>query len=536
MTWTVDYRNSAVSNCTVFSRAVRDEDWTVVQRLLDERGRRDDNHNRSTIEDVDEEVDKIQHRQRRQRRLVELWWRPNSRGWTSMHVAAARCSCVSPTRWRWILHQAMKNAVVDNENDNDTNIYEEEKEEEDHLSSSPYCQLKTEMGHSVFDIFFRTSVRPLSWQKQSIRRHADDLRSAMEELLQNDDKTKEEKSIVFYRLRQTLSRRREEMDDQSISSCLCVENDTNTADAPTNDNLEVIVMFFIQLLDMVEMARYGSINHTRRRADNTTDLRLPLLHLLADLPWCPEIVGKMATALFPHQVRDADDDDESISYGCAGLPLHRWCRAPISTKPSSPATNCKDTTRDICVSGVYDLDGFCSVNETGEDDPGILPALCAAFPDAARVHDTINNNHTNTHHRHCHRFALHMALATGKSWHGHRLGLIAIAHPKALELCDPCTGLPACCLPAIHNRASFKVDSENKEYRQVLEETAKQMEGGVLSHCWLYLSKQDRRRAMERAKDYLERDELNTIFQVLRLNPSVLTIPDSTTEKKSIHL
>ena len=462
-----------------------------------------------------------------------------------MHVASSKCSTMSPQRWRWILHQAKNCSFVSLSS---TSLVCSTTT----TTTSPFCNIKTESGdYSVVDIFFRTWFRPFPSQTKAIvRTRSKTLRTSIHRIISSmnnngllcrreddhddDEKKKNNKSI---RIERTAADLLHQLQQHLLRS----SSPSQSEDFCHEEN--IVLVFLIQLVDLMDAIVLDDFDNSfsEKSSYQTTLLKLlSMLNVLSEMPYCPELVGRLFVTLIRKEYSDLRSSSASSLSNLQLLPLHKWCLASINRDFNGEAFSLVD--------GPFDHDEIgtnCTVNnddENNEGDPGVLGVICETFPDSAGVR--IRSLHYCEQHDHQQgRLPLHAALASGKSWYGHRLYHIAAAYPKAVELPDPATGLPTFCIPVVKssinctntsNCHSKETNGSNTDPAcnddgdvtislKHLEETAKyRIDGGLMSHCWLHLNNTERRRAIDRARSYMECDELTTMFVLLRLNPSVL--------------
>ena len=427
------------------SKAIRDERYDDLQELLKTFRRRDPNL----------VFGKTRHH--RQRTNDHPLWDSNSRGWTPMHVAAIASATMPLEWWNWILQQ-QHNPQSQSELISSCASIEE---------SSDLWMRQTDQGQTVVGLFFRTALDPLPWCKHTLKEKAGRLNGAIERILTENKKGSDNSSnsddtrqlhttngnycdVENYRMLEKLRGlilvadfNKENYNNSSV-------NDEDVSD------VAVVFRFWNKLAALLS---------TPSKQEN---LRHSIVNVLAGLPWCPELVGKLAIALFPVQVEDSGKTAPILA-------LHRCIR---SFGSSGSGVDCVPR--------------------------GMLQVLCDAYPFAASIPDPTSNG----------RLPLHVALASGPqhSWEKSLVHLFA-SHPSSVAVNDPVTGLPAFCI------ASDGI-SPIRDYQ--IEQTAKNT--GNRSLCWYYLSKTERLRAMEEARAFLECQKLTAMYEVLRRNPSVLDL------------
>ncbi len=422
------------------SKAIRDERYEDLRELLKKFRRTDSNSVGKT-------------RQHRQRTNDHPLWDSNSRGWTPMHVAAIASATMPLQWWNWILQQ-QHNPQSQSELSSSCASIEE---------SSDLWMRQTDQGQTVVGLFFRTALDPLPWCKHTLKEKAGRLNGAIERIL-TENKKGHGNSSNYDDTRQPLTTNGnycrvenygmlEKLREMILVADFKTGKENISMDHENDGDVAVVFRFWNKLAALLS---------TPSKQQN---LRHSIVNVLAGLPWCPELVGKLAIALFPVQVEDSGK----------AVPLHRCIR---SFGSSGSGVGCVPR--------------------------GMLQVLCDAYPFTASIPDPTSNG----------RLPLHVALASGPqhSWEKSLVHLFA-SHPSSVAMDDPVTGLPAFCI-ASDAIAPIR-DSQ-------IEQTAKNM--GNRSLCWYYLSKTERLRAMEEARAFLECQKLTAMYEVLRRNPSVLDL------------
>ncbi len=449
---TVSYRSSAVSMSASLSKAIRDERYEDLRELLKKPDLPNGATNLPTI-------GKARHN--RQRTNDHPLWERNSRGWTPMHVAAIASATMPIEWWTWILQQLHNDSA-------ESSVMKED--------GSDLWRRQTDQGQTVVGLFFRTALDPLPWCKHSLKEKASKLRAAIEQILtenrkgndnlDNDRKetkkqytaNEEHRSIENYGMLEKLR-------ELILVADFKHGKENNSVDDQDNSDVAIVFRFWNKLTALFSTPT------------SQHNLRHSIVNILAGLPWCPELVARLAIALFPVQVEgnetttDRGDDTECSPL----LPLHRCIR---SFGGSGGGVGCVPR--------------------------GMLQVLCDAYPSAASIPDPASNG----------RLPLHVALASGPqhSWEKSLCHLFA-SHPSSVAVDDPVTGLPAFCM-------ACDAIAPIQEYQ--IEQTAKNM--GNRSLCWYYLSKTERTRAMEEALVFLQCQKLTAMYEVLRRDPSVLDL------------
>lgn len=130
-------------------------------------------------------------------------------------------------------------------------------------------------------------------------------------------------------------------------------------------------------------------------------------------------------------------------------------------------------------------------------DEGVTRVMCESYPAAASRASAVG------------RFPLHVALSFGKRWA--EIEPLFYAYPGAVNSIDPVSRLPIFCLPS-----AVPVD----EYE--VEMTAKWR--GRQASIWYYIPQRDRNRAIDSAREIIELERIDTIYQLLRRYPSALAL------------
>ncbi len=188
---------------------------------------------------------------------------------------------------------------------------------------------------------------------------------------------------------------------------------------------------------------------------------LPVVHFLAAAHWCPHLVSRSAARLFPNQFRQEP------------LPLHIWCQTP-------------KIQQSLGLSHEY------SISAEPPHDMSMLTVLCQEYPEGAS-------------RRIGSEFPLSCAVRHGKSWN--ELVSLFEAYPSALF-----GNTTIFCLPALSPLSDTDA-----------EWTAKRQDPQRLS-IWCYLSKGDKLRAIQYAREQLELQQVDTIFELLRRNPAAIAL------------
>jgi hypothetical protein len=390
-----------------------------------------------------------------------------------MHVAALAAPTMPLEWWKWILlEQQRSNSSLRSSSQATTT---------EAVGSSELWKRQTDQGQTVVELFFRTALNPLPWCKQSLREKAERLKAAMERIL-----AEKSKAIPLAAGGKTVTRNRlterniptEEGDahDGMIEKLRQLilahvngnereNNDifnNNDNHGPQNeDDVEVVFWFWKKLTALLLCC----IQHRQN------DSRFSFVDVLAGLPWCPELVGRLAVALFPLQSLSSSPLPREQQPRV--LPLHKCVRSLEGVGGASPPR-------------------------------GMIHVLCEAHPSAAAVADPASQG----------RLPLHVALASGQHpWEG-SLNHLFEAYPSCVATPDPVTELPAFCLPG-----DFL--APKREDRSMA--TAKAL--GNRSLCWYYLSKRERSIALEEASVVLDCQQLTAMYEVLRRDPSVLVPP-----------
>jgi hypothetical protein len=129
-------------------------------------------------------------------------------------------------------------------------------------------------------------------------------------------------------------------------------------------------------------------------------------------------------------------------------------------------------------------------------DPGVIRVLCLTYPGAASRTSSVG------------RFPLHMALSMGKCWT--EIEPLFDAFPDAVYYMDAVSRLPIFCLPTVVPIDEYEVEMVGKRR-------------GDQASIWYYISQRDRNRALDRAREIIECQRIDTMYQLLRRNPSALS-------------
>jgi hypothetical protein len=403
-----------------------------------------------------------------------------------MHVAAIGSSMMPLEWWNWILlrqqqhyHQAR------------SSVFSPSRPS---TVGSQLWTKQTDQGQTVVELFFRTALDPLPWCKHSLKERAGRLKDVIERILvperigDNNARNSEagHQIIIGYNFNNI-------EDDDSTDSMLEKlrelvlednEKDSNKGNRlpsveEEDGDVAVVFRFWKKLTALLCTPTNQSARHS-------------IVDVLSGLPWCPELVGRLAIALFPRQVQgytdgvsvnsstiisdggndnDNANDDGAVRVAALILPLHRCVR----------------------------YFGAGGVSQSR----GMLPVLCEAHPSAASVPDLTSSG----------RLPLHVALASPgqHSWEG-TLKHLFEAYPPSVQVADPVTGLPAFCL------ASDALAAPITDHQT--EQNAKTV--GNHSLCWYYLSGHEKAKALKEACLRLECQKLTVMYEVLRRDPSVL--------------
>ena len=441
--WAVDYRSSAVSTSASLKKAIRDEHYEDLKLILEKVTNEKE---RTNIDCKRPAKEKYHHRRHDDHPL----WETNSRGWTPMHVAAIASPAIPLEWWRWILQQQ--------DDDISQSVYPLELFE----SRSKLWTRQTEQGSTVVELFFRTALDPLPWCKRSVKEEANRLKDAIERILKEYEELNNSHLSNNRRTLQTQFRRLDQVDEEGklhqLRELIIATDDRNEkygSIADHNGDVALVFQFWNKLAALFSPPQ------------NQHDLQYSIVHILARLRWCPELVGRLGLALFP--LKEGEIDATPI---CTEAPLHSCVRS------------------------------FGGGTSRGDMQRGMLQILCDADPCAASIPDPTSNG----------RLPLHVALSRGSqhSWEESLCHLFA-AHPSSVRVQDPVTGLPAFCLAC---------DSLSPIYDHQIEQTAKDIGNRYL--CWYFLCREEKTKARKEAVMFLECRKLTTIYEVLRKDPSVL--------------
>jgi hypothetical protein len=498
-TLTVDYRSSAVSASASLSKAIRDGQLAVLPELMDQ-AKAEAEAAAHTVEDAKDATSDIKVKLAPKSASTNPLLQANSRGWTPMHVAAASCCQMSYEWWKWILnqHQQLQEGEMMSMMSSANDHCKTPKRRPNSWSTSHLWTSKTDMGQTCIDLLFRSSLKPLPWQRRAIRERARVTSQAIEEVCKCPHLLQELKRCI-----ENWNDHEEQLWKESLK-CRQVKEAIppilNEEAQPDEEVVSIVLEFWKRMHLLLYMAYNSSqslFQEQHRRDNNFRPFycTLPIIHLLSSLPWCPEIVAHLALSLYPWQSQQhaLDPNGFPTTNSDSFLPLHRCARTRTFCQrfPSRDHLQSEDPHKPVI-----------------RNDSGILPYLCRSYPEATRIPDTSYHG----------RLPLHSALASGKPWKDN-VQIIFEAFPGALFLPDPHTGLPCFCLAAMGQGMS----STDWEFDSEVEHCAKQMDQQRLSLCWPYLSKSDKAKALQLARNKLECQRLTTIFQVLIHHPSVLT-------------
>jgi len=192
----------------------------------------------------------------------------------------------------------------------------------------------------------------------------------------------------------------------------------------------------------------------------TQKLRTELVLAFANLSWCPQVVVELGIRIFPPSNRDH-----------AKQALEIWAATQSSFE------------------------------RYPEGDCGSLPVLCQYYLFAAPITalSTIPTISWSP---------LNVALRMGKRWS--EVKPLFNVFPDTIHSRDVHNlGLPVFCLPA-----AVPIDEHE------VEMTARW--GGHQTGVWHYLSPREKERELAKARTIVDRERLETIYQLLRRNPSAL--------------
>ncbi|VEU35414.1 unnamed protein product [Pseudo-nitzschia multistriata] len=516
---TVDYRSSAVSSSASLSKAIRDRRYHELPELLgeavlSERGPRNDRE-RTRAAKTDAKTDTAAAAATETAATTTTTpnpqtgnplWEANSRGWTPMHVAATGCTEMPLKWWRWILR--VQRIAPERERERSTTGKAE---------APPVhrpCELwkrHTDTGQTVLDLFFRAALHPAPWFKRSRRETSFRLRTAIERLLVKDGRSglsalrklvvagakAPEAETSQSRGRDPPHAQGQGRGDAPRTAGTGDDDDENDDNENENDDESVLlVLGFWRKLEALLSAcaeaephrgppatgKENDENDHRRWQGAFASLALSdrpppvakCVRLLATLPFCPELVGRLALALFPQ-----GESPCSRSRSPPVPLLHAWIRSRQGPPPPRA-------------------------------DPGILPVLCSTHEGSAGLPDLALGG----------RLPLHSAVALGCPWEGAARPIFG-AFPAAAGLPDPSTGLPAFCLGGLPARSQ-----EHQRWSSSSSASASSSWYASASDAWrggaLCVRRIDRDRALEAEAAESERSRLTTAYEVLRRNPSVL--------------
>ena len=435
----------------------------------------------------------------------QLLLQPNARGWNALHVAASSRPC--GYWWKWLLQQVAVTAGTQ--------------------SKGNEMMAANDMGQTVLDLYFRYSLYPLPWQRHSLQRKANHLQRAMQRILSEEGEG-DHTATVMEQIRQELF--------PKGNADVC-SREKNELEGNGDNDFDRVVSFWKNLLLLLETIYNTGTRRIRRTEQEKNSLfddckvaQLPILQILAAAHWCPSLVAHFVVRLVPEQARQAP------------LPLHIWCQTPKIENPTttttSTGTSCRPETtpRRRSISQTEDessslrlssnlLFSRASSSSRLIPDSGMLKALCEAYAEAASM--AIADESFEEEYDGPSLLPLAVAVARGKPWT--ELVPLFEAYPSALHgrmisglhnnnaahlqsRRKPREPLPLFCFPALHTISLHQA-----------EWAAKRQDPQRLS-IWCYLSKGDKERAIQQAREQLERVQLETTLELLRRNPAAIGI------------
>ena len=331
--WAVGYRSSAVSTAASLKKAIRDERYEDLQKILKkakEEKERKDTVRSNPMDRYGSQVDKD-----------HPLWETNSRGWTPMHVAAIASPTIPLEWWRWILQE--QSLSISSQAISSLDSFN---------NRSNLWTRQTDQGSTVVELFFRATLDPLPWCKRSVKEKAIRLRGAIERILKEYEQERDLYLRTTLNTRKTKDRRKtdrieEEGKLEKLRELIIAEGGRNEKYGNITDDMCDVALVF-QFWSKLE-----ALFSTQQ---NECDLQYSIVNILARLRWCPELVGKLVLALFPLEVVG------EINEAAYPLPLHS-----------------------------------CVQSFEGDMPNGILEILCDADPGAASVPDPASNGRLPLH-------------------------------------------------------------------------------------------------------------------------------------------
>ena len=393
-----------------------------------------------------------------------LLWEPNAQGWTAVHLAACRHSS-SSYWWKWILDQV-------------------------YPSSNLFHTKLTDMGHSVSTLFFLHSLYPLTWQIRQVHAEAAALHVALRAVLRNDTLFREFRTTLQS---PTFHTRVSDEDMRQMGS-------EGRTPLPPVDR---VVRFWTHLEWLLRaMNGLNTIINA-----NQSEGKRSYLGSLASLQWCPDLVAQLALRLDQTSstlsVKSMHNASSSY-YEHSSSALIIWANTPkrsLSDLMEFPAVGDPLVVEEG--QPIYgSVDGCDGSTNDGPitTNRSLLEAILERDPHSATNKDLVTN-----------RLPLHLALAEGKPFSS--IYPLFKAYPEALvEFDTSVTGLPAVCLAAL----------QAPPLPRVIERIARGLRSSSWS-VWQYLPSKTKELARHAAREECDRQQVDTIYQLLRQNPMVLS-------------
>ena len=394
-----------------------------------------------------------------------LLWEPNAQGWTAVHLAACRHSS-SSYWWKWILDQV-------------------------YPSSDLFHTKLTDMGHSASTLFFLHSLYPLTWQNRQVHAEAAALHVALRAVLRHD--------ALFREFRTAL-------ESQTFGA-------SSHAHVPGGDFGQMDVEDRTSMPPVERVVRFWTHLEWLLRAMNgfnsdRNDGNPSYLASLASLQWCPDLVAQLALRLdqrnsLPLSTKSMHNASSSYEHSTSALII--WAntsKRSLSDLMEFPAVGDPLVVEEG--QPIYgSVDGCDGSTNDGPitTNRSLLEAILERDPHSATNKDLVTN-----------RLPLHLALAEGKPFSS--IYPLFKAYPEALvEFDTSVTGLPAVCLAAL----------QAPPLPRVIERIARGLRSSSWS-VWQYLPSKTKELARHAAREECDRQQLDTIYQLLRQNPMVLSL------------
>eukprot|EP00521_Asterionellopsis_glacialis_P015538 CAMPEP_0195309454 /NCGR_PEP_ID=MMETSP0707-20130614/38746_1 /TAXON_ID=33640 /ORGANISM="Asterionellopsis glacialis, Strain CCMP134" /LENGTH=456 /DNA_ID=CAMNT_0040373751 /DNA_START=492 /DNA_END=1862 /DNA_ORIENTATION=+ len=368
----------------------------------------------------------------------------------------------------------------------------------DVLDFPSFTLKRTELGHSIVDLFFLRHLHPLDWQRPEVHKDAADLISAIQEVL--DDSTKEDWLGLT---RQGISRR-QELERQRQAEAMMANKSGNSDwdddlwmrpcnipktknQYPIREKVERVVEFWHRMELLLMAAHFSTLDFLSVRfRPSCEEINLHeskhggkrqwrVVHALAKTN-CPEEVARLAVALYPAQTKERDEDGL--------LPLHIAAASPSYTSTSMPESN--------------DMSSNTS-NVSSGPAPAMMKVLLQKYPRAAQCTDPQG------------RLPLYVALASGKTWDtGVQILVQACPDVLLFGTRDIKTRLFSFLMAAV-------VVEYGEQFIRCKRRASRSI-GGM----WRLLPPNAKERVFKEAQEEVEYLQLTTIFELLRAMPEVV--------------